>query len=158
MDKDIVLTADGYRRFEEELHRLTTITRQEVRARIRDTKPTSDEGDDAAYDDARTEQAFVEGRIQELREILTRARALDDSEIPTDKVGLGSHVRVTNLNSAREVHIHIVLPLEAAPERGQISTQSPVGEALFGRVPGDIVEVRTPAGIARYRVEEITRS
>lgn len=155
MDNEILLTAEGYRRFEEELNRLTTVTRQEVRARIRDTKPTSNEDDDAAHDSAKTEQAFVEGRIQELREILTRARVLEESAIRTDEVQFGSRVRVVNLSTGREMRVCIVSPLEAAPERGQISTQSPVGEALIGRRPGDVVEVLIPAGKAFYRVEEI---
>jgi transcription elongation factor GreA len=158
MPKEIVLTAEGYRRFEEELNRLTTVTRQEVRDRVRDTKPTSDEGDDAAYDSAKIEQAFVEGRIQELREILTRARILNEDEVRTDEAQLGSHVRVSNLTANREMRIQLVNPLEASPERGQISTESPVGVALLGRKPGETVEVVAPAGVIRYRVEEISRS
>lgn len=156
MQKEIILTADGRQRLEEELIRLTTVTRQEIRDRIRDTKPTSDEGEDAAYDNAKAEQAFVEGRIQELREILTRARVLRDEDIRTDEVQLGSRVRVTNLTNGREMNLRIVSPLEASPERGQVSNESPVGEALVGRRPGDIFQVRTPAGVAQYRVEEIT--
>ncbi len=157
MQKDIILTSEGFRRLEEELSRLT-LTRQEVRDRVRDTKPTSDEGEDAAYDSARTEQAFLEGRIQELREVITRARILSAEEIRTDEVQLGSAVRVTNLSTGREIHFRIVSPLEASPERGQISTHSPVGEALVGRRPGDTVAVRTPAGVAQYRVDEIGRA
>lgn len=154
--KEILLTAEGYRLFEEELNRLTTVTRQEVRARVRDTKPTSDEGDDAAYDSAKVEQALVEGRIQELREILTRARILSEDEIRTDEVQLGSRVLVTNLTTGRQVNLKLVSPLEAAPERSQISTELPVGEALVGRQPGEVVDVRTPAGVAQYRIEQIT--
>ncbi|MDH7569506.1 MAG: transcription elongation factor GreA [Armatimonadota bacterium] len=157
MPKDILLTAEGYRRLEEELTRLTTIVRQEVRDRVRDTKPTSDEGEDAAYDSAKQEQAFVEGRIQELREVFTRARVLTDEEIRTDEVQLGSRVRVTNLNSGSEMWIRLVSPLEASPERGYISTESPVGVALLGRKPGETVDVRAPAGVIRYRIEEIRR-
>ena len=108
--KEILLTAEGYRLFEEELNRLTTVTRQEVRARVRDTKPTSDEGDDAAYDSAKVEQALVEGRIQELREILTRARILSEDEIRTDEVQLGSRVLVTNLTTGRQVNLKLVSP------------------------------------------------
>lgn len=154
-EKEIVLTPEGFRRFEEELNRLTTVTRQEVRARLRDTKPTSDEGEDAAYDSAKIELAFIEGRIQELREILTRARILAPEDIRTDEAHLGSRVRVTNLSTGRELTLKLVSPLEAAPERSQISTESPVGEAILGRRPGDTVDVRTPAGTAQYRIEEI---
>ncbi|HHX42202.1 MAG TPA: transcription elongation factor GreA [Armatimonadetes bacterium] len=154
-EKEIVLTPEGFRRFEEELNRLTTVTRQEVRARLRDTKPTSDEGEDAAYDSAKIELAFIEGRIQELREILTRARILAPEDIRTDEAHLGSRVRVTNLSTGRELALKLVSPLEAAPERSQISTESPVGEAILGRRPGDTVDVRTPAGTAQYRIEEI---
>ncbi|MBI3945368.1 MAG: transcription elongation factor GreA [Armatimonadetes bacterium] len=157
MPKDIVLTAEGYQRFEAELARLT-VTRQEVRDRIRDTKPTSDEGDDAAYDSARIEQAFVEGRIQELREILTRARILNEEEISLDEVQIGAQVRVTNLAAGRELRLRLVSPLEAAPDLGRISTESPVGVALIGRRPGDVVAVTAPAGVVQYRVDEIGRS
>lgn len=155
-EKEILLTAEGHRRFKEELDRLTTVTRQEVRDRVRDTKPTSDEGEDAAYDSAKVEQALVEGRIQELREILTRARILEESDIRTDEVHLGSRVRVTNLTTGRQMSLKLVSPLEASPERGQVSTESPVGAALVGHQPGEIVSVRTPAGVAQYRIEEIT--
>lgn len=157
-EKEIVLTAEGYRRFEEELARLIRVKRQEVRDRIRDTKPASDENEDAAYDNAKIEQAFVEGRIQELREILSRARILKEEEIPTDEVRLGSRVRVRHLGSGREMSLRLVSPLEAWPDRGDISIESPVGMALLGRREGDVVCVAAPVGNVEYRIEEIGRS
>ncbi|MCS7224999.1 MAG: GreA/GreB family elongation factor, partial [Armatimonadetes bacterium] len=113
--------------------------------------------EDTDYDDAKKEQAFLQGRIEELQQALKIVRVVPRSKTPTDRVGFGSVVELTNLATSKRVVYRIVGPFEANPLEGKISYQSPVGEGLLDKRPGDTVEIRTPAGISRYRVEKISR-
>lgn len=156
-DTQLVLTAPGYDRIEKELERLRTIERREVADRIRDSKQFGEFTENAEYEDAKIEQAFVEGRIQDLRRILLSARILDDSEIPTDTVGIGSIVTVLDLEAGEEWEFTLVGSVESDPESDRISDESPVGEALYGRRVGDEVDVAIPDGHIRYRVVSIRK-
>jgi len=154
-DKEIVLTRAGLKKIEEELKHLQTHHRREVAERIRESKHYGDLGEvggNAEYEEAKAEQAFVEGRILELKKILSNARVLDDSDVPTDHVGIGSVVIVKDIETGREWEWEIVGPVEANPSENRISYESPVGKALVGKKPGDEVEVVVPAGVRRYKI------
>src|SRR5215467_14240719 len=97
LDTHVVLTAHGYEKIERELERLRTVERREVADRIRDSKQFGEFAENAEYDDAKIEQAFVEGRIQDLRRVLQIASVLDEKDIPTDKIGIGSIVTVKDV-------------------------------------------------------------
>ncbi len=156
-DKEIVLTASGLRKVEYELEQLVTVHRKRVAERIRDSKQFGEFSENAEYEDAKIEQAFVEGRIEELKRILMHAHVVEDDEVMTDLVGIGSIVKVRDLETADEWEYHIVGSVEANPAEDKISNESPVGEALMGRKIGDKIQVEIPAGVARYEITGIRK-
>lgn len=154
-DKEIVLTPGGFKKIEQELDQLKTIHRKRVADRIRDSKQFGEFSENSEYEDAKTEQAFVEGRIEELTRILQNAYVIDDSEIPTDRVAIGTVVKVRDLETMDEWEYHIVGSVEANPAEDKISNESPIGEALIGKTIGEIVEIEIPAGKVRYEIVDI---
>jgi transcription elongation factor GreA len=156
-ERQLVLTSAGMKRIEEELRELQTVRRQEVAQHIRQAKDHGDVAENPEYEDAKNEQAFLEGRISELKGIIGTAIVVDDAEVPTDKVGIGSVFKVRDLESGEEWEFTMVGSYEADPMEDRISNESPIGEALFGRKVGDVVEVEVPAGTARYEILSIRR-
>jgi len=156
-EKYLILTRTGFKRIEAELETLTTVRRHEVADHIRDAKAFGAIEENAEYEAAKTEQAFVEGRILELKNILNAARIIDDSKAPTDEVGIGSVVTVKDLETDEEWNYTIVGSVEVDPDEDRISNESPIGEALMGHKVGDIVEIKIPAGVARYEIMAIRR-
>lgn len=156
-ENDIVLTADGHRRISEELEHLRTVHRREVADRIRESKTFGEFSENSEYEDAKNEQAFVEGRILELKLVLQNASVVSQDEIPTDMVGLGSKVTVRDLDSKEQWEYTIVGSVEADPSEDRISNESPVGESLLEHKVGDVVEVRVPAGKAKYKIIKISK-
>ncbi len=153
----ILITEEGKKALEAELKRLLERERKEVLEHIRESRKVGEFLENTDYDDAKKEQAFIQGRIEELQQILRIVKVVPKSKIPTNKVGFGSIVELTNLATGRQVTYRIVGPFEANPLEGKISYQSPLGEALLDKRVGDIVEVRAPAGVTKYRVEKISR-
>ncbi len=157
MDEIVHLTRDGYRKFESELHYLRTVRRSEVAERLR---VALEEGGDlvenAEYDDAKNEQAFVEGRIQQLEMLLSRARIIEDTAASgvAEEVQLNSIVTVQEEGASPET-FHIVGPAEADPAAGRISDVSPVGRALLGKRVGDEITISAPDGSFTYRILSI---
>lgn len=154
-EKEIVLTADGLKRIELELEHLRTVHRREVADRIRESKSFGEFSENSEYEDAKTEQAFVEGRILELKHILANAEVVRESDIPTDMVGVGSKVTVRDLETDDEWEYTIVGSVEADPSEDRISNESPVGESLMEKKVGEIIEVDVPAGTAKYEIIKI---
>jgi transcription elongation factor GreA len=156
-ERQLILTRTGFKRIEAELETLTTVRRHEVAEHIREAKAFGAIEENAEYEAAKNEQAFVEGRILELKNILNIARIIDDSKAPTDEVGIGSVVTVKDLETDEEWGYTIVGSAEADPDEDRISNESPIGEALMGQKVGDIVDIKTPAGVARYEIMAIRR-
>lgn len=156
-EKQLILTEAGLRRIEQELHELQTTRRHEVADHIRAAKALGDVSENPEYETAKTEQAFVEGRILELKNILTAAHVVDELDAPTDEVGIGSVVTVRDLEADEEWDYTIVGSVEADPLEDLISNESPIGEALIGCRVGDTVEVKVPDGTARYEIKQIRR-
>jgi len=146
MEEEIVLTAEGLRVIEQELDRLVTVDRHEVAERIRDAKDYGELTENAEYESAKNAQAFIEGRILELKRIVAGARILGVDEIRTDAVGLGSKVTVRDLSFDEEFTLTLVSPFEADPDKDRISDVSPIGKALLGHSAGDTVRVAAPGG------------
>jgi len=155
-ESDIILTAEGLGKIERELEELRTISRKRVADRIRDSMQFGELSENSEYEDAKTEQAFVEGRIDDLKRILTQARVVETEDIPTDCVGIGSVVRVRDIAFNDEWEFTIVGSIEANGE-DKISNESPVGDALQGKRVGDVIEVRTPGGSSRYEILDISK-
>ena len=155
-NEEIVLTPTGYRELAEQLETLRTTERRDVAERIRDAITYGELTENSEYEDAKNAQAFLEGRIEDLRHIMQIARPLDPAEVPTDHIGLGSVVTVKD-DTDEDWEFTMVSPVEADPGQEKISDESPVGEALFGRKVGDTVSVTVPAGKTKYTVIAIRK-
>ena len=146
------LTRDGLEKLRAELDQLVNVRRAEVAARIHDAKEHGDLAENAEYEDAKNEQAFVEGRIQTLESLIRNAVLIDENH-PSDHVQIGSTVEVDSPDG-RET-FHIVGSAEADPGSGRISNESPVGRALLGHRKGEKVVVHVPSGDFTYRIVSI---
>ncbi|HVB72899.1 MAG TPA: transcription elongation factor GreA [Ktedonobacteraceae bacterium] len=146
------LTDTGRERAATQLEFLRTVKRAEVAQYLHEAKESGDVIDNAAYEDAKNEQARLEGRILELEQLLATAKSISKSR--TDEVSLGSiaHLRTPD---GRDYHYTIVGAFEAKPGSGLISNESPVGKALLGHRIGDMVIVSTPGGVKEYTIESI---
>jgi transcription elongation factor GreA len=149
-EKPIFLTPDGQRRLQEELEYLRSVRRAEVAERIHAAKEGGDIMENAAYDEAKNEQAFLEGRILTLETMLKKAIVIEKDET-SDTVALGSTVTVTERGSTSET-FQIVGSAEANPTNGRISYESPVGRALLGSRVGDEIAVSTPDGVRHFQI------
>lgn len=156
-DDMIVLTRAGKEQIERELERLCTTERREVAERIRESKQFGEFSENAEYEDAKIAQAFVEGRIGDLRRVLQQARVLSDEEIPVSYVGLGSIVTIRDTRTNEDWEVQIVGSVEADPNEDRISDQSPVGLALMDHKVGDTVTVMVPNGKVQYRIMNIRK-
>lgn len=153
MDKNlgpVYLTLEGFREREKELDHLRTVRRQEVARRLHNTLEEGDILENAELEDARNEQAFLEGRIIELEQMLGQA-VIIQQEGPRDAVGVGSRVTVVEEGGPPETY-HIVGSAEADPTRGLISNESPMGRALMGRKVGETAEVNAPDGVLAFNI------
>ncbi len=153
-EKPIYLTPEGRQKLEQELNNLRNVKRDEVAEAIRSAKEEGDISENSAYDAAKEQQAFVEGRIMELEAMLKNAVAINGMG-RTDFVGVGSNVTVVEKGSKEEEKYQIVGSAEADPSRGRISNESPVGRALMGKKKGDTVAVKTPAGERQLKIVSI---
>ena len=150
-EKPVYLTRQGFKKFEDELEYLRNTKRHEVSERIRNAKEFTDTVDNAEYDDAKAEQAFIEGRIQDLQYQLANAQLIDEGQPAGDFVRLGSHVTVLDATGEEEKYT-IVGSAEADPRHGFISNESPVGRALLGKRVGEDVDVVAPGGSFNLKV------
>jgi transcription elongation factor GreA len=148
-NQDIVLTPEGLKKVTAELEELKSVTRKQVADRIREAKQYGDIGENSEYEDAKTEQSQIEGRIETLQYILQTATIVEKPE-HDGRVAVGSSVRVRDAATGEEVEYLIVGALEADPAAHRISNQSPLGEGLIGHAAGESIEVQTPAGPSTY--------
>ena len=149
MTKDVILTPEGLEKLQEELETLRTTRRREVAERIKEAREFGDIAENSEYDDAKNEQAMVETRIAQLEERLRGAQVIDKSDIPTDKVQVGTLVHVKDEKTGKSVKYTIVGSAEANPGENRLSNESPVGRALMGHKRGEVVSVQVPRGPAR---------
>ncbi len=153
-EKPIFLTPEGRAKLEAELEQLKTVRRAEVAERIHSAKEEGDIMENSAYDEAKNEQAFVEGRIMTIEQMLKNAVMIDETRA-SDSVGIGSYVSVLERGGGDDEMYQIVGSAEADPTRGRISNESPVGRALLGKRVGDEVQVKIPDGVRHLRITEI---
>mgnify|MGYP004550065845 FL=1 len=155
--KKFIMTYEGVKKLEEELEYLKTVKRKEITEKIKVALGYGDLSENSEYDEAKNDQAFTEGRIIQLENMLKNAVVVDESEIPKDKVSVGSIVKVMDYEFDEEVEYTIVGSAEADPMNFKISIESPVGSALIGKKVGDVVEVAVPSGVSKFEVLEIRR-
>jgi transcription elongation factor GreA len=148
------LTAEGYQRMQQELEYLKTTVRQQLAQRLRAAIQQGDLSENADYISAKEEQGFIEGRIQELEQVLRNAVIIDHTEKKANEISIGHVVTVQEGNFPPETY-HLVGPKEADPLNGRISHESPIGKALLGKKVGDEVIAETPGGTIRLKILKI---
>ena len=151
-DKPVYLTLEGKKKLEEELHYLTTIRRMEVAEAIKSAKEEGDLSENSAYDEAKLQQGFLEGRVQTIEVQLRNAVLIENGH--SDRIGIGSTVTVSEDGSDKETY-RIVGSAEADPLEGKISNESPIGQALLGAKVGETVTAETPGGALVFKVLKI---
>ncbi|MFQ5857762.1 MAG: transcription elongation factor GreA [Anaerolineae bacterium] len=154
-DRQIYLTPEGRKKLEEELEYLRTIKRRDIAELIASAKEEGDISENAAYDEAKNQQAFLEGRIQDIKRILNNSVIIDETDGPTNVVTIGSHVTVVEEGYDEAETFRIVGSAEADPSQGLISNESPMGKALLGHRVGDHVTVKTPGGVLGFEIRNI---
>jgi transcription elongation factor GreA len=155
--KKYVMTYEGIKKLEEELEYLKTVKRKEITEKIKVALGYGDLSENSEYDEAKNEQAFVEGRIIQLENMLRNASVVDESEIAKDIVSVGAIVRVKDYEFDEIEEYHMVGSAEANPLENKISNESPVGKGFIGKKVGDIIEVVIPDGVSKYEILEIKR-
>ena len=154
-DKKVMLTEDGYNKLVEKLNYLKSVRRIEVAERLKAAIALGDLSENSEYDDAKNEQAFLEGEIQDLEAKIRNSDIIKAGS--SDVVQMGSRVSVVDLEFAEDgpETFMIVGSTEADPDEGKISNESPLGGALLGQKVGATVDVHAPAGIIKYQIMEI---
>jgi transcription elongation factor GreA len=158
LDREIILTPEGYRRLKEEIDYLSTKKREEVAERIKESRYFGDISENSEYDDAKNEQAMLEQRIFALEERLRSAIVIDAKDVKTDTVGVGTKVALQDMDRGEVLEYSIVGSAEADPSKHKLSNESPVGRAIMGRVPGDEVTVTVPQGAMHLKILTIERA
>ncbi|WP_046216538.1 transcription elongation factor GreA [Paenibacillus wulumuqiensis] len=156
-DKEFILTQDGLKKLEDELENLKSVKRREVAERIKVAIGYGDISENSEYEDAKNEQAFIEGRVITLEKMLRNARIINSDEIDTDAVSIGATVIVEDLEFGDTMEYTIVGTAESDPSQNKISNESPVGKAILGKQKGTVVDVNVPAGVIQYKILEIKR-
>ena len=153
--KEVILTPEGYAKLKEEIEHLSTVKRREVAERIKHAREFGDITENSEYDDAKNEQAMVEHRIATLEERLAHARVIEADEISSDVVGVGTRVRLKDVDANETIEYTIVGSAEANPAEHRLSNESPVGKAILGRKKGEVVEVTAPRGTLKFKIMDI---
>ena len=156
-EQEVILTREGLKQLEDELENLSSVKRAEVKERLKEAIALGDLSENSEYDDAKNEQAFMEGRILELEKMIRNAKVIDEDAHQEGTVTVGSLVRVKDIEFDEINEYRLVGTVEADPMNNRISNESPVGRALLGRKKGEIVDVEVPAGIIKYEILEVSK-
>ncbi|MBO9605940.1 MAG: transcription elongation factor GreA [Paenibacillaceae bacterium] len=156
-EKEVILTQEGLKKLEEELENLKSVKRREVAERIKIAIGYGDISENSEYEDAKNEQAFIEGRIITLEKMLRNARIINSEEVDINTVSVGSIVTLKDMEFGDTVEYTIVGTAESDPLQNKISNESPVGKAILGKKKGSTVDVNVPAGIIPYQIIDIKK-
>lgn len=157
MDKKNILTYQGLKKLEDELQELKVVRRKEVAAKIKEAREQGDLSENAEYDEAKNEQAILEAEIVDVEMKINNAEVVSDSDLSTDEIGVGSYVKLKDLELDEVMELQIVGSTEADPENNKISEDAPIGIAALKKKVGDILEVEAPIGVIRMEVLEISK-
>lgn len=154
-EKQTILTEEGLRKIEAKLEQLKSVRRREVAERIKQAIEFGDISENSEYEDAKNEQAFIEGEIITLEKMIRNAKLIDEKQISTDVVTIGARVQVKDLEFGDTLEYTIVGSAETDPSELRISNESPVGAAILGHAVGEVVEVHVPMGTLKYEIRNI---
>ncbi|MCR4963026.1 MAG: transcription elongation factor GreA [Firmicutes bacterium] len=157
MAEEMLITEEGLKQMEEDLENLKTVRRKEVADRIKQAIEFGDISENSEYEDAKNEQAFIEGQILALEKQLKNARIINEDDVITTAVSEYSTVRLKFFEDGSEKEIQIVGSVEAKPFEGKISNESPVGKAVLGHKIGDVLEINVPAGVVKVEILDIRK-
>ncbi len=156
MSERVYVTQEGFDKMIEELKFLKSVERPRLSNAIAEAREKGDLSENAEYDAAKEEQGLLEAQINKLENTIGNARVLDESKIDTSKVTALCKVKVKNLKIKKEMTYQLVSEKEANIKEGKISVQSPIGKGLLGKVIGDVVEIKVPAGVVSLEVIDIS--
>lgn len=158
MNSDInYLTQEGFTKLQNQLQQLKTVKRKEIARQIADARAHGDLSENAEYEAAKEAQGFNEVRINELESQMSIARIIDVTNMPTDKIVIGTTVKLKDLSDGETITYTLVSSPEADADAGKISITSPIGKSLLGHKEGETVDIKIPAGSLRYKVIGISR-
>jgi transcription elongation factor GreA len=155
MSETNYVTKDTFEKMKEELHVMRSVDRPAASKAIAEAREKGDLKENAEYDAAKEAQGMLEAKIKYLEGVIATARILDETNIDTSKVSILTKVSLTNLNTKKQVTYQIVSEKEADLKLGKISVTSPIGKGLLGKLVGDEVEVQVPAGVLKFKIEDI---
>lgn len=153
-EKQVMLTEEGLKKLEEKLDHLKTVRRGEIAERIKQAIEFGDISENSEYEDAKNEQAFIEGEIMTLEKMLRNSQIIEDG-LGNETVHLGNTVIIKDLEFNEDLEYTLVGSAEADPTEFKISNESPVGQAILGQKVGSTIEVHVPAGVLQYKIIEI---
>ena len=157
MEKEFLVTQEGYDNLEKELEELKTVKRQEIAERIKVALGFGDLSENSEYDEAKNAQAANENKIAELEQKIRFARIIDDSEIDTETVQVGNIVKVHDMEFDEDLEYTIVGTTEVDLSQNKISNESPIGKALMGKKKNQVVNVEAPSGIIKMKILSIKK-
>lgn len=158
MNKPItVLTRKGEQQLKDELNELRSVRRREVAEKIKVALSFGDLSENSEYDEAKNEQGMIESRIAEIEQTLAHAQVIDDDDISTETVGIGTTVKILDMDLDEEMEFKMVGTKEADIDSGKMSDESPIGRAIMGHEVGEEVEIETPQGPVKMKILEIRK-
>lgn len=152
-----VLTRKGEQKLKEELDDLRSVRRRDVAEKIKVALSFGDLSENSEYDEAKNEQGMIESRIAEIEQTLAHAQIIDDDDISTEKVGIGTTVRILDVEMEEEMEFKMVGTKEADINSGKMSDESPIGAAILNHEVGEEIEVETPSGVIKFKILEIRK-
>jgi transcription elongation factor GreA len=158
VEKKNILTYEGLRQLEDELHDLKVNQRKEVAQKIKEAREQGDLSENAEYDAAKDEQRDIEARIEEIDKILKNAEVVVEDEVDVNTINIGCRVRIYDMEFEEELEYKLVGSTEANSLKGKISNESPLGSKLIGKTVGDVVSVETHVGVVQYKILGILKS
>ena len=150
-------TEEGLKKLKEELHELKAVRRPAISAQIAEARDKGDLSENAEYDAAKEAQGLLEMKISKMEELISNARLIDESQLDTSKALILSTVKIKNVANKMEMAYTLVAESEADLKARKISVDSPIGKGLLGKSVGEIAEVKTPGGLMKFEILEITR-
>ena len=157
MEINKTVSKAGYAKLQEEREYLVTVKRREVAQKLKEARSFGDLSENSEYDEAKNEQAILESRINELEILIANATVVDDDDISVHEIGVGSIIKIKDLELNEIENLQIVGSTESDPDNGKISDESPIGRAALKKKVGDVFEVEAPAGIIKFEVMEISK-
>ena len=158
MNKPItVLTRKGEQKLKEELNELKSVRRRDIAEKIKVALSFGDLSENSEYDEAKNEQGMIESRIAEIEQTLAHAQVIDDEDVSTEKVGIGTTVKILDMEMNEEMEFKMVGTKEADISSGKMSDESPIVAAIMGHAVGEQVEVETPSGVIGFKILEIRK-